>query len=684
MESIQHQALPNGSRIGVYEIQGVQVISHFSIVYRGWNHHLNIMMAVEEYLPLSFAVRAADGQTVEPASENKRESYLYGLSEFIGQAENLMEIEHPNIVTVNNVLQHNGTAYLAMDYEDGLPLSRLCDSHQHQFDEDELKVIIVPILGALQKVHEQGFFHGAVIPANILMRKDGEPILINFAAARLALATQSGTLPMILNKGYAPLEQHKVDGHYGPWTDLYTLGATMYHCVSGTMPVAAIDRESALEKNDPDPLPLLQGQDMPKYSKALLTAIDSMLALQFDERPVSAAAVIEALDLELEGAKAKELQDRGLQAEEFKLPEEETAIIETASRDPMSTSESVTQSQPLFRPSILIGLGLAVAALLGGGVWFLDHNRYAYEVPIDTNVEQPSTERTQQGEVLPQVSEEHTSSVGELKGGGGRPPVDSVLSTTPSGIAVQESPKEKPVLTQSNSNKAEEAGESGMAPADAAKPELRAKPPSDTEVSSGGAPEFDGETDARQTAQQSGQDKGEELPDAHRPEASGAVAGIEEEMSAVPKHAVVNGSNVAEQPPVPNAVNPDHENATDSQPLLGAKDNSQTQQETIHNLMVSAQQHLAEWDLTTPPGENALQDYQTILAMAPENSGAREGLDQIVIRYEWLIDKALKDKEYRRARVYLNRVSDVLPSTPRLQELRAQLEAAEAAAQPTE
>ena len=153
MENTEQQTLPSGSRIGVYEIQRTEVSSDFSIVYRGLNHHLNAKVYLEEYLPRQHAKRA-HAHRLEPRSNESRGDFDAGLSSFIEQCESLLNIEHPNILTVENILEANGTAYLVTKYIKELPLAKLCINGQTQFDEDQLRVIFLPILSALQHVHE--------------------------------------------------------------------------------------------------------------------------------------------------------------------------------------------------------------------------------------------------------------------------------------------------------------------------------------------------------------------------------------------------------------------------------------------------------------------------------------------------------------------------------------------------
>ena len=125
MAPIHDQILPEGTQIGVFEIKDTLKIGAFDIIYHGWNRHLKEQVEIHEYFPHDFATRASDGLAVEPKSPSDKENFEYGLKVFLHQAEILMQIEHPNIAGVENILQFNGTAYQLMAHQEGLSLVRL-------------------------------------------------------------------------------------------------------------------------------------------------------------------------------------------------------------------------------------------------------------------------------------------------------------------------------------------------------------------------------------------------------------------------------------------------------------------------------------------------------------------------------------------------------------------------------
>jgi len=344
MTRIHEQILPEGTQIGVYEIKDASKIGTFDITYRAWNHHLKERVEIQEYFPHDFAIRANDGLGVEPKSLSDKENFEYGLKAFLHQAEILTQIEHPNIVVAENILSFNGTAYLIMGYQEGVPLSRLAQSPA-AIAETELKFILVSILNALQKVHESKIVHGGIQPAAILLGKDGEPLLTDFAAARLAIAAHTTQLAGELTSGYAPAEQYELANEFGPATDFYALGATMYYCMTHNQPVAAQSRIMALSKGEPDPMAPLSGSPDTPYSAELLQAIDWMLRPEYNHRPQSAIEILALL-------KSEHTNDQ------------------TGSLTSKQAAIEVADSSPVAKHYLWVGVMVGIVALVTIGLWF--------------------------------------------------------------------------------------------------------------------------------------------------------------------------------------------------------------------------------------------------------------------------------------------------------------------------
>ena len=298
MTQFQDQALPEGFHIGVYEIQSILGAGRFDITYRGWNHHLNAPVVLKEYFPHDCAMRRRNDHTVAPKSERDRTIYESGLASFVEQAEILGQIEHRDIVRVHNTLQINGTAYLIMDYEDGVPLSNRADPPD-ALTGPELKAILSALLAGLEQVHMHGTVHGDIHPSNILLRESGEPVLIDFAAAKLAVSAHSNRIAQALRAGYAALEQYEAGNRSDSQSDLYALGATMYRCITHNEPVPAPERISAINKSKPDMLAeILSSSNTRIDDENLLATVGWMLRPEAEKRPSSAAEVLAAFSSE--------------------------------------------------------------------------------------------------------------------------------------------------------------------------------------------------------------------------------------------------------------------------------------------------------------------------------------------------------------------------------------------------
>lgn len=270
-------ALPIGTMLQEYRLDGVLGAGAFGMTYLCWDTHLEKKVAIKEYLPVECALRALDGSVV-PITTERQHDYQWGLDRFLMEARTLAKFSHPNIVRVNRFFSMNGTAYVVMDYEEGEPLSQVLKDHPNPDDARLLKLTL-PLLDGLQAVHEAGFLHRDIKPANVFIRKNGTPVLLDFGAARQALSGATKTLTSVLTPGYAPLEQYSSDGNQGPWTDIYALGGVLYRAVMNENPPEVTSRI----RNDmvSARLRAMRG----RVGVGMLSAIDWALTLDEKQRP---------------------------------------------------------------------------------------------------------------------------------------------------------------------------------------------------------------------------------------------------------------------------------------------------------------------------------------------------------------------------------------------------------------
>lgn len=208
---------------------------------------------------------------------------------FVREARNLAKIVHPNIVAVHQVFEDNGTAYMAIDFIDGLDLQQVIDGEGPRLSADHIVQITEKLLHAVGFIHDNDMLHRDISPDNVLIDKKGEPILIDFGAARdkASQSNRAMSALRVVKDGYSPQEFYIAGSEQGPWSDLYALGATLYHLISGDAPINGQARLAALAEDRPDPYLPLAGR-FPNYPKGFLEAIDRAMSTLPKQRLQSA------------------------------------------------------------------------------------------------------------------------------------------------------------------------------------------------------------------------------------------------------------------------------------------------------------------------------------------------------------------------------------------------------------
>ena len=280
-ENVAHRdALVPGTRLREFELLEVLGRGGFGVTYRGWYPNLGIHVAIKEYMPSEFAVREPNG-AVYPKTRAIEEWYRWGLDKFLDEAKRLARFNHPNIVRVLQFFEGHGTAYMVMEYLEGQTLYALLQEHG-TLGEDRLRALLGPILEGLEQVHAAGYLHRDIKPGNIVFRDDDTPVLIDFGAAHALTAEHSRTVASFEMPGFSPIEQYSVSGqNYGPWTDLYAVGAVLYRAMTERVPVDALSR---IEHDDLEPVARVAKG---RYSRRLTDAVDWALRLRAAERPQS-------------------------------------------------------------------------------------------------------------------------------------------------------------------------------------------------------------------------------------------------------------------------------------------------------------------------------------------------------------------------------------------------------------
>ena len=283
-------ALPNGTRLRQYRIEKVLGVGSFGVTYLAHDNDLQSHFAIKEYIPNEFALR--QGATVHPKSSANEDDYRWGLSRFLQEARELAKFRHANIVRVHQIFEENNTAYMVLDFEEGVNFDRWLKNLGRQPAEKELRAILSPLLDALEQVHANGLLHRDIAPDNIIIHPNGKPVLLDFGSARQAMGMRSKSVSAIVKAGYSPPEQYSTRGEQGAYTDIYALSATMYRAINGAAPPEGSWRMMEMATADKDPMTPLQGDG---YSPALRQGIERGLAINARNRPQTVAAWREIL-----------------------------------------------------------------------------------------------------------------------------------------------------------------------------------------------------------------------------------------------------------------------------------------------------------------------------------------------------------------------------------------------------
>src|SRR5687768_4399645 len=203
-------SLPIGTRLAEFEIREVIGEGGFGIVYLAFDHSLQRTVAIKEYMPSALAARAND-QTVSVRSKRHAEAFGAGLRSFINEARLLAQFDHPALVKVYRFWEQHGTAYMTMRYYEGRTFKAVVRDNPELVTEAWLKRLLRPVLGALDVLYAAKILHRDVSPENIMIQPNGEPVLLDFGAARQIVQDMAQSLTVILKPGFAPVEQYADD-----------------------------------------------------------------------------------------------------------------------------------------------------------------------------------------------------------------------------------------------------------------------------------------------------------------------------------------------------------------------------------------------------------------------------------------------------------------------------------------
>jgi serine/threonine protein kinase len=284
MATQPNQSLPNGYRLNEYTIVRKIGGGGFSMVYLA-RDEANNPVAVKEYLPGALVLRTEGSVLVEASSDDNRNVFRHGMKCFFEEGRALAKINHPNVIRVTNFFRANETVYMVMRYERGKTLQQHIQAHRGNIRESFIRRVFAQLMTGLREVHTHKLLHLDIKPSNIYIRLDGSPVLIDFGAARQTLNQEESRLQPMYTPGFAAPEQYHNRERLGPWTDVYSIGASIYACLAGYPPQAADARLLN------DKLTSARETWRGEYSDQLLETVDQCLQLNYMERPQSVFAV---------------------------------------------------------------------------------------------------------------------------------------------------------------------------------------------------------------------------------------------------------------------------------------------------------------------------------------------------------------------------------------------------------
>ncbi|BAL93546.1 serine/threonine-protein kinase [Rubrivivax gelatinosus] len=275
-------AWPAGHRLGGFEFRGVVAVRATSIVYRGWDHGLEVAVALKEYLPAALARRGPYGD-IGPAEPALAEAFEHGLRAFIDEGRRLARCDHPSIARVLHLLPAHGGACLVMPWYAGRPLAELRREMSGPPDEPALRALLDALLAALNEWHRVNGVHGGLHPAGVLLLDDDRPLLLGPGYAERAIA-RGGPAMAALEPGFAAPELDADPTRIGAWSDVFALAQLARFAITGMLPPPA--------GSTPEPLAAVVERlffDHPsaRYGPALLATLDAAVSPDIAARPQS-------------------------------------------------------------------------------------------------------------------------------------------------------------------------------------------------------------------------------------------------------------------------------------------------------------------------------------------------------------------------------------------------------------
>ena len=276
---------------GIYRIDSYLSSGGFGNTYVATNIEFDERVAIKEFFMKGVTQREDNQTTVSVSNTDNKDSFQAQREKFKKEARRIRQLRNPHIVNVHDLFEENGTAYYVMDYVDGENLSERLKRTGKPMTEQEVRDILPQILDALKSVHDAGIWHLDLKPANIMLEKSGNIKLIDFGASKQMDSQKGGattSTAISYTNGYAPREQMEQNyDKFGPWTDIYALGATLYNLLTNKRPPLPSDIDDDETEDKHEALPFTS-----HTSASMKKLVIEMMETNRTKRPKSIGSIV--------------------------------------------------------------------------------------------------------------------------------------------------------------------------------------------------------------------------------------------------------------------------------------------------------------------------------------------------------------------------------------------------------
>ena len=351
---------------GIYRIDSYLSSGGFGNTYVATNIEFNERYAIKEFFMRGVTQRDDNQTTVSVSNTANRNAFIQQREKFKKEARRIRQLKNEHIISVFDLFEENGTAYYVMDYVDGENLSDRLKRTGHPMTESEVRLILPQILDALKAVHDADIWHLDLKPANIMIDKAGNIKLIDFGASKQLNAQKGGattSTAISYTNGYAPREQMEQNYEkFGPWTDLYALGVTLYNLLTNRRPPLPtdIDDDISNDKHESLPMPASVSDGMKKIVLWLMQT-------NRNRRPQTVSDLFAKLPPLREISKSEEHKSTVLKKE--KSSDEEQTIIEKPNLNNQDKTSSLNPSREK-KDEVLTVIFMGILGIITTG-WIL-------------------------------------------------------------------------------------------------------------------------------------------------------------------------------------------------------------------------------------------------------------------------------------------------------------------------